>query len=264
VDGRLLFSDFGSRRVLAVDPNGRLEVLLDVPGQPSGLGLDADGCILVVSAHDRRLLRGRNGATEEVADLSALHNGHLGDLCIDSGGRAFISTLAPLGTRVPGTVPSLPLFSVDTATGDVVIAAEDLGVPNGMAIEADGRRLVVAETLGERLTAFELAADGTLSGRQVFADTAPRRPDGICMDRDGHAWFASPFTSEFVHVAEGGSVRDVVATPGEWAVACVLGGEDEEELWCLTAVTTVEDFRAGRARGRVSRCRLGGGAVGER
>jgi sugar lactone lactonase YvrE len=135
-------------------------------------------------------------------------------MLVDPHGRAYVSAFpAHVAGQRTGQVhgePSVPLFLV-TPDGRAEVAADDLAAPNGMALSPDGRTLVVAETLGRRLTAF--ADDGSLSGRRVFADVGNRKPDGICMDSSGAIWFGSPFTSEFVLVREGGEVLETIATP---------------------------------------------------
>jgi sugar lactone lactonase YvrE len=120
------------------------------------------------------------------------------------------------------------------ADGKVSVAATDLEFPNGTVITPDGRTMIIGESMGARLTAFEVAPDGTLSNRRVWAATAPRLPDGICLDEAGHVWVANPRANEAFLVAEGGEVLDVVET-SQPCFACMLGGEDGKTLFCLTA-----------------------------
>ena len=170
-------------------------------------------------------------------------------------GKILFQTLDARTGQVHGE-PSVPIFLV-TPDGQAVVAADELAVPNGMALSPDGRTLVVAETLGRRLTAFDVAEDGTLSGRRVFADVGERKPDGICMDQSGAVWFGSPFTSEYVLVKEGGEVLETIATPDRWAVSCALG-DDGATLWCATVAVTLDEYRMGGGRGAIEMCRLEG------
>ena len=118
--------------------------------------------------------------------------------------------------------------------GSVRIAADDLHFPNGTVITPDGRTLIVAETIALRLTAFDVAADGSLSNRREWAPVGLRTPDGICLDADGAVWIANALAPECVRVAEGGEVLDVVTT--EMPVfACALGGEDGRTLFLMSA-----------------------------
>ena len=257
-DGRLWYSDFSSRSVNSVDESGEVRRHAYVAGQPSGLGFSPDGDLLVVSVHESLILCIDDEGTTVVADVGARYRGGLNDMLVDPDGRAYVSAFP---AHVPGQrtgqihgEPSVPLFLV-TLDGHVEVVAEDLAVPNGIALSPDGRTLVVAETIGRRLTAFDVAADGSLSGRRTFADCGERKPDGICMDPTGAVWFGSPFTSEYVLVRDGGEVQTTIPTPDRWAVSCALG-EDAETLWCATVAVTREEYLAGGGRGAIEVCRI--------
>lgn len=250
-DGELWFSDFGTRRVFSVTPEGERTERAYVPGQPSGIGFRPDGTALVVSMMDHLLVRlGDDGATIE-ADLAAACVGPANDMIVDGRGRTYFGAFGydPAYEGTDALRPSA--LSMVSDSGEVTEVADGLSFPNGMAITADGGTLVVAETFGSRLTAFTVADDGTLSERRVFADLGERAPDGICMDGDGNVWAGCPFSEEFVHVADGGEVLETVATPGRWSVAPALGGEDERTLFCATARTSLEDFHHGRSTGAI-------------
>lgn len=259
-EGRLWFSDFSSRTVSSVDDSGDVQCHAYVAGQPSGLGFTPSGDLLVVSTHDGHVLRIDDTGATLVADIGAQYRGGLNDMLVDRHGRAYVSAfpayVAGQRTGQAHGEPSVPLFLV-TPDGRAEVAADDLAVPNGMALSPDGRTLVVAETLGRRLTAFDVADDGRLSGRRVFADAGDRKPDGICMDPSGAVWFGSPFTSEFVLIRDGGEVLETIATPERWAVSCALG-DDGKTLWCATVAVTLDEYRMGGGRGAIEMCRLEG------
>lgn len=259
-DDELWFSDFSARVIMSLDSRGHLQRRAYIPGQPSGLGFCDDGSVLIVSAHNGHLLRLFAGEMTLVADVGAMYRGALNDMVVDRRGRAYISTLpAPVAGRRYHQVPEpplLPIIIVDV-DGTVRMGAEDLRVPNGLAISEDQATLIVAETAGHALSAFDIEADGSLSGRRIFAELGERTPDGICLDNAGGVWAGSPFTSEFVRVEEGGAVTDVIATPGRWAVACALGGADGRTLFCLTARTSREDFHQGTSSGAVEQAVVG-------
>ena len=118
------------------------------------------------------------------------------------------------------------------------VAAEDMHFPNGPVITPDGKTLIIGETLGGALTAFDIAADGALSNRRLWASTAPRVPDGIALDADGAIWIANPIAPECVRIAQGGEVLDIVET-GQPCYACMLGGDDGKTLFMLTAKTSI-------------------------
>ncbi len=139
--------------------------------------------------------------------------------------------------------------------------AEGLNFPNGMVITPDEKTLIVAETMGRCLTAFDIAADGSLSGRRQFANLGVSAvggvmPDGICLDAEGAVWVGSPLTSEFVRVKEGGAITHRIPVPGKWAVACMLGGEDRRTLFLCTAETTLQDLGQGKSVGWIETVRV--------
>jgi sugar lactone lactonase YvrE len=120
-----------------------------------------------------------------------------------------------------------------------------------MVITPDGKTLIVAETMGRCITAFDVTVDGSLTGRRLFADVGAvgLMPDGICLDAEVAVWVASIATSEFVRVAEGGAVTQRIPVPGKWAVACMLGGPDRRTLFLCTARTTPADMALGKSAG---------------
>jgi sugar lactone lactonase YvrE len=130
------------------------------------------------------------------------------------------------------------------------VAAADMHFPNGSVITPDGKTLIVGETLGGVLTAFDIAADGALSGRRVWAPTAPRVPDGICLDAEGRIWIANPIAPECALIAEGGEVIEVIDT-GQPCYACMLGGDDGRTLFMLTARTSIAHEAAAAATGKL-------------
>lgn len=256
-EGRLWFSDMHARTVFELSPEGTLEAICEVPQDPSGLGWLPDGRLLVVSMRDRRLLRREaNGSLVEHADLSALAPFHCNDMVVDATGRAFVGNF---GFDLHGGATPVPtvLLRVDP-DGTVQVAAEDLFFPNGTVILPDGRTLIVAETFGRRLTAFDLDPDGTLSNRRVWAELPEDRvPDGICLDAEGGIWVASPLGNACLRLTEGGTVTDVIELD-QGAFACMLGGEDRRTLYVLTAADSDPKVTARTGRVELTRVEVPG------
>lgn len=261
-DGRLWFSDFYRHAVFTVDESGAEERVVDVPAQPSGLGWLPDGRLLVVSMTDRKVLRREpDGALVTHADLSGVATFHANDMLVDDAGRAYVGNFgydlhADLKAR------EVPVILADETAGQAVIArvdpdgsvhaaASDVRFPNGMALVDGGRTLVVAETLRLRLTAFDVADDGTLSNQRVWASLAEGfvAPDGICADPEGGVWVANALGAQVLRVAEGGEVLDTVTTT-QLAYACALGGAGGRTLFVMTAPSSepwvVADARDGK------------------
>lgn len=234
-DGRLYCSDMGSGRVLRIDPaSGASDTVAVVPEQPSGLGWLPDGRLLVVSMRDRRLLRVEpDGRLAQHADLSKLVPYWCNDMVVDDAGRAYVGNFGFDLFSGEARKPTC-LVAVEP-DGRARIAAEGLVFPNGAAITRDRRRLVVAETWGFRLSAFDIEPDGSLSPGRLFADLVDGTADGIAIDAEDAVWVACFEQSEFRRVHEGGRVSAVVPVPGEHAVACALGGEDRRTLFLLCA-----------------------------
>lgn len=239
-DGRLWFSDFYQHAVFVVSEDGELERVLEVPQQPSGLGWLPDGRLLVVSMLDRCVLRREpDGTLVAHADLSHLATFHCNDMLVDRAGRAYVGNFgfdlqAFRDTGAPQPAPTV-LIRVDP-DGAASIAADQLHFPNGTVITPDGGTLVIGETFANRLTAFDVAADGTLKNRRTWADlqSIGVRPDGICLDAEGAIWVSNPAAPEVARVAEGGRVLDRLATT-QPSFACMLGGRDRRTLFVMTA-----------------------------
>ena len=251
--GALWFSDFYSHRVLRLSPDGTLETVCTVPAQPSGLGFLPDGRLLVVSMLDRTVRRLEPTGLVLHADLSALAGGPANDMLVGRDGAAYVGNFGfDRAAGEPARPASLALVRPD---GSAIAVAADLAFPNGMARTADGR-LVVAETHANRLTAFRIADDDTLTDRHVFADLGAISPDGICLDAEGAVWVAHPQGSALHRVAEGGSVLDTIALDRPGSFACALGGADGRDLFiCTNDTSRLGPGRDPRA-GRIERVRV--------
>jgi sugar lactone lactonase YvrE len=269
--GRLYFSDMHAGTVLSVGLDGVVDTLAKVENSPSGLGFDPDGRLLVVSMQDQKVLRstraperGQGLVLEPFADLSSYTSARCNDMVIDAQGRAYVGNFGfNLFSQEQVRSTTLVLITPD---GKTRVVADELFFPNGMVITPDGRTLIVAETFASRLSAFDIASDGGLSNRRVFAQLQVF-PDGICLDAEGCVWVANPTPAGgFLRVAEGGEIReqipaqaevDAPAPPGAFAngekgragYACALGGDDRRTLFMLEAFSSrPKDAVVGNAR----------------
>ncbi len=253
-DGRLIFSDQHDAIVWSLTTDGTLTKLVEVPHRPSGLGWDPQGRMLIVSMDDRRLLRFDGETLTEVADLGALAAWHCNDMVVDRLGRAYVGNFG-FDIDTPGTAPvTVPLIRVDS-DGTIHRAAEDLRFPNGTVITSDGTTLIVGESFGGCLTAFDVAADGTLSNRRLWAQLEGAVPDGICLDAEGAIWSACPLSGRVLRVLEGGAVTDVVTVDRQGAYACMLGGTSRTTLFICTADAS-NPAETGVMRGAIEVCEV--------
>jgi sugar lactone lactonase YvrE len=268
-DGRLWVSDFHTHRVLAFDADGAMEEVAVVPGQPGGLGFAPDGSLLVASMTDRRVLRADgSGSLAEVAELGTFAAWNLNDMVVDRHGRAYVGQF---GFDVPADpqIAASDLMLVEP-DGCVRIAAEDLVFPNGMAIGDDGRTLIVAETFAARISAFDVADDGSLSNRRTwasFTDTvgatifealecgAPL-PDGIALDADGALWIGDLTGRGALRVLEGGAIAETISVGSEAVYAVALGGADRRTLYLCVGPRPLDSTGPTDRRGRLLSCRV--------
>lgn len=267
-DGALWFSDMHGRRVLRSDLSGAPETVVELDDDdPSGLGWLPDGRLLVVAMETQQLRRLEpDGSLVVHADLSGLALGDCNDMIVRADGTAYVGDMGyrihgDASTRRPGhTIMVRP-------DGSAEIAAGDLEAPNGHVLVDDGSLLIVAESAAARLTAFDVAPDGTLGGRRVYAPLEAEpgarvaAPDGICLDAEGAVWFADPVGRRFCRVAEGGEITDVVRPDGI-AIACVLGGPGRRTLLMAVAPDWTRDVTMAAPRARVEALEVAVGGAG--
>jgi sugar lactone lactonase YvrE len=226
-DGRLWFSDWVAHQVIALDPDGGHEVITEVDAFPFSIDWLPDGPMLVTAG--QKLLRmepDRSLVTH--ADLGELWEHGLNEIVVDGRGNAFVNgpgfDLMRGGEFAPGVVALL------RPDGSSEIGAEEVAFPNGMTIVPDGSTLIVADSYGNELIAFDVADSGTLSNRRTWADLGEGVPDGLCTDAEGAVWYADVPNRRCVRVAEGGEVLQTVEHD-RGCFACMLGGADGNTLF---------------------------------
>jgi sugar lactone lactonase YvrE len=231
-DGKLFFSDMHAHKVMSVDLEGKAQIIVEVPTWPSGLGWLPDGRMLIVSMTDRRLLRLDPDGLKTHADLDTLASFYCNDMVVDGKGRAYVGNFGyDLLSGEPQKPAELILVNPD---GSARVAADGFDFPNGTVISPDGKTLVVGESMGHRLTAFNIQSDGSLTDRRPFADLGEAVPDGIALDAEGAIWVASPMSKELLRVRDGGAVAERMKFD-TMPIACALGGPDRRTLFMLTS-----------------------------
>jgi len=231
-EGRLWFSDWGTQEVVALDLDGHAEVVLEGSSFPLCVDWLPDGRLLVIASKEGRLLRQEpDGSLVTHADLSSVSDPPPGnELVVDARGNAYVNgpgfDLMAGGEFAPGGV------ALATPDGAVRQVADDIAFPNGMLIAPDGRTLIVADSYGKCLIAFDIVDDGDLANRRVWADLGDGVPDGICMDAENAVWYGDVPNRCCVRVAEGGGVLETIELD-RGCFACALGVPDRQTLFMI-------------------------------
>ena len=249
-EDRLWFCDWGAEQLMTVDLKGHSEVIAAVPSFPFCIDWLPGGQLLIVSARRRAILTlTADGALDTFADLSGLTaNPPTNEIVVDGAGHIYVDgggfDLMAGETPAPGTI------ALVTADGRARQVADGIRFGNGMAVTPDNRTLIVAESHGCCLTAFDIGGDGSLSRRRVWADLGDDPPDGICIDAEGAVWYADVPHGQCVRVREGGEILQTVDVD-RGCFACMLGGPDGRTLFIIAREWHGADFARGAGTGQV-------------
>jgi sugar lactone lactonase YvrE len=229
-DDRLWFSDWGTQEIIAVDLEGNSEVIARMPSFPFCIHFLPDGQLIIVSARDRLLLRREpDGSLVTHADLSSLSEHPWNDIVVDGRGNAYTGNMGfdfPEGEFAPG------ILALVTPNGSARQVADGVAFPNGIVVTPDNSTLILAESYSNRLTAFDIAADGSLSNRRVWAELGDGVPDGICLDAEGAVWYGDVPNRRCVRVREGGEVLQTIELD-RGCFACMLGDPARRTLFMV-------------------------------
>jgi sugar lactone lactonase YvrE len=242
--GRLWFVDCMDRTLLSLSPSGEREQHAKFEDTPCGVGVLPDGRLVVLTMYRKHLMTYADGRLSLYADLSGIAAGTIDDMIIDGFGRDLGFDMPPPPDRsAPGRII---LVMPD---GAARVVAEGLRFPNGIAISADQRRLVVAEMDGACLADYDIEPKGDLKFRGRFGSM--KSPDGICLDREDAVWVASFEEDAFIRLDASGHELQRIEVPGRRALACVLGGPERRTLFCLSAATSYEELRQRKSSARI-------------
>jgi len=248
-DDRLWIADWGAQEMLTVDLQGQSDVIAHVPSFPFSIDWLPDGRLLIVSASDEQLLRReRDGSMMVHANLIGLADHPWNEIVVDARGNAYINNI---GFDFPEGEFATGIIAVVTPDGTARQVADDVAFPNGMVVTPDNATLIVAESYGSRLTAFDITPDGSLANRRVWVDLNGGAPDGICLDAEGAIWYGDVPNKCCVRVREGGEVLQTIELD-RGCFACMLGGEGKQTLFLIANEWSgPESMAAGAAMGQV-------------
>ncbi|MBZ9957647.1 SMP-30/gluconolactonase/LRE family protein [Mesorhizobium sp. BR1-1-14] len=232
-EGRLWLCNWGTGEIVAVSDEGKSRVMLTVPAVlPYSIDWLPDGRLLVISGREGLLLRQEvDGRLVTHADLRDLSKSPWNEIVVDGRGNIYVNGGGPV--PAPGQHFGPGTIVLITPDGTAMQVAGNIAFANGMAVTPDNRTLIIAESHSNRLTAFDIAADGTLANRRVWADV-DGYPDGICLDAEGAVWYADVPNKRCAQVREGGEVMQTV-TADRGCFACMLGGVDGRTLFITAA-----------------------------
>lgn len=269
-NGELWFVDFYTRTVNKVSANGAVQRICTVEAQPSGLGWLPDGRMLVVSMKDHRVLRREeDGSLVEHADISDHCSGYANDMVVAPNGNAYVGNFG--FDLMGGADHEFTTVALVRPDGTSQVVADGLAFPNGMVITPEEKSLVVNELFGNRVSAFDIAEDGTLGPRRNFAsygdlgdesnwekrvERATIVPDGLALDAEGAVWIADCVNQRAARIAEGGEILDEVSTAPNGVFAVALGGEDGRTLFLCLAPDFDEAKRSAAREGYIASTRV--------
>jgi len=230
-EGRLWFSDWIAHEIIAVDLAGKSEVMARVPSFPFSFDWLPDGRLLIVSGDGSLVRKEPDGSMTAHADLSRLSRHPWNEIVADGRGNAYINDI---GFDFPGGEFAPGIIALVTPDGSARQVADGVAFPNGMVVTPDNSTLILAESYAKALTAFDIAPDGALSNRRVWADLDGGYPDGICLDVENAIWYADVPNKRCVRVREGGEVLQTIELD-RGCFACMLGGVDRRTLFLMAA-----------------------------
>ena len=230
--GHVVVPDWsGAGGVAIIHPGGfvgRVQARgFDRPLRANGIALEPGGAAIVaqLGPDDGGVFRLRpDGEVEPVVtEVDGVALPPTNFVLRDGDGRLWITVSTRRRPRELG-------FRPDVGDGFIVLAdrrgarivADGLGYTNECLLSPDGATLWVNETFGRRLSAFRVAADGSLSDRRIVSAFGPGTfPDGLALDAEGGLWLTSPVSNRIVRVAPDGSATTLLEDADPAHVAAV-------------------------------------------
>jgi gluconolactonase len=238
-DGGVAFSDVLGGGVHRWSRDGTLDTLLD---KRRGIGGAAtvEGGGLVVSGRDLCLLEG--GETTSVFEVEGATG--FNDIGTDSRGRLYAGVLKFHPFKGEQPVPG-GIWALGGGLAEPRELATEIDWANGIGFSPDGGTIYVSDYAHAHVLAWDVADDGALSNRRVFAPAPAGSCDGLAVDSEGGV---------LVALGEGGIARfgpdgvldRVIEVPADFVTSLCFGGDDMQDLF-VTGVAGGGVLLRGRA-----------------
>lgn len=236
-DGRLYFSDVTNGGVFALAPDGGVETVVPRRRGVGGIAIHARGGLVIsgrdvchVDAGHTRVLLGRPAGV-----------GGFNDLCVDLLGRVLVGSLRSDPFALGAEREAGECYRID-AEGRGEVLYGGVGLSNGLGFSPDGATLYHCDTADGAILAHDVAPDGRLSGRRVFASCLA--PDGLAVDAEGGVWVASYGGGQVLRFDATGALEREVAMPLGLVASCCFAGPERDQL-VVTAQDAAEAPRGG-------------------
>jgi gluconolactonase len=257
----LVFSDIPGDARWRWSEAGGLEEVMRPTFKANGMAYEADGSLLACEQVTSCLVRFR---PEGERELVAFHHGGAylnspNDVVVRASDGSIYFTDPDfgrwndwIGCKRTAVLGFKAVFRVPGGRGEteLVVDEHEFDQPNGLCFSPDERVLYVNDSPRGHIKAFDVAAEGSLSGGRVLAegittgDPARGAPDGMECDERGNVWTTGP--GGIWVVSPSGEVLGVVETP-EVAGSLAWGGPDLRSLFltCKTSLYVVDTLVAG-------------------
>ena len=188
-DGGLYFSDIRPNRIHYLDPGGKISLVREQTNGANGLALTRDGDLIAAEGEGKRISkRSRDGmvttVTEGIAGKPFLSPN---DVLVDAKGGIYITDPGPRPV-VPGRTAYVYYLLVGAK--EPVVLDDQIARPNGVTLTRDGKTLIVNDTLGPTVYAYDVLPDGSVKNKRTFAqlldipEGKESGADGMALDRE--------------------------------------------------------------------------------
>ncbi|QHC36994.1 SMP-30/gluconolactonase/LRE family protein [Komagataeibacter xylinus] len=235
----LYFVDIVGQAIHRLDPASGARTSWQAPARPGFVVPVSDGTLLCGLKDGLYRLDPRTGAFDRMLAVEPEHPGNrINDGCVDSKGRLWFGTM----DDEEGT-PSGALYSVTRQAHGLDVLRHDEGyvVTNGPGISPDGTRLYHNHSPAGLIYVFDLAADGSLSNRRVFARVEDGYPDGVVVDSAGTLWVGVWNGGRIERFRPDGTRLEPIAMPAQNVTKVAFGGTDLRTLYVTTARKNTPD-----------------------